>query len=56
MLQPDSEPRPPEDFTRYLATKEPLLVVGGQAINLWALYYEEVTKDLAPFVLRDRFV
>ena len=53
MPQPDSKPRPPEDFSRFLATKDPLLVVGGQAINLWALYYEGVTKDLAPFVSRD---
>ncbi|NBB79779.1 MAG: hypothetical protein GVY36_10080 [Verrucomicrobia bacterium] len=36
-----------------MATKEPLLLVGGQAINLWALYYEGVTKDMAPFVSRD---
>jgi len=31
----DSELRPPEDFSYYLATKEPLLIVGGQAVNLW---------------------
>lgn len=53
MPQPDSKPRPPEDFSRYLATKEPPLLVGGQAVNLWALYYERATKDLAPFVSRD---
>lgn len=53
MALPDSTPRPPEDFSRYLATKEPLLVVGGQAVNLWALLYENKTKDLAPFVSRD---
>ena len=29
------------------------LLVGGQAINLWALYYENRTKNLAPFVSRD---
>jgi hypothetical protein len=27
--------------------------VGGQAVNLWALYYREQTADLAPFVSRD---
>lgn len=53
MATSDSRPRPPEDFARYLATKDPLLVVGGQAINLWALLYEDKTKDLAPFVSRD---
>jgi len=36
-----------------LATPEPLLLVGGQAINLWALHYEERTRELAPFVSRD---
>jgi len=29
------------------------LVVGGQAVNLWALFYAGATKDLAPFVSRD---
>lgn len=28
-------------------------MVGGQAVNLWALYYEKRTKALAPFVSRD---
>jgi hypothetical protein len=36
-----------------LATPEPVLLVGGQAVNLWALYYESRTADLAPFVSRD---
>jgi hypothetical protein len=49
----DSEPRAPEDFSSYLATKEPLLVVGGQAVNLWALFYSKATAELAPFVSRD---
>lgn len=35
-----------------LATPEPVLLVGGQAVNLWALYYESRTADLAPFVSR----
>jgi len=49
----EATPRPPEDFAKALATPEPLLLVGGQAVNLWALYYEERTRDLAPFVSRD---
>jgi hypothetical protein len=50
---PDAELRPPADFAPLLATKEPLLLVGGQAVNLWALYYQDRTADLAPFVSRD---
>ncbi len=46
-------PRPPEDFAPVLASNEPLLLVGGQAVNLWALYYAERTAGLAPFVSRD---
>ena len=45
--------RPPEDFAAVLACDEPLFLVGGQAVNLWALYYRERTADLAPFVSRD---
>jgi len=54
-MSPSSEPgaRPPADFARLLATREPLLLVGGQAVNLWALYYKDRTADLAPFVSRD---
>ena len=52
-LPSDAEPRPPEDFAPLLATKEPVLLVGGQAVNLWALYYENRTAALAPFVSRD---
>lgn len=52
-LPSDAEPRPPEDFASLLATKEPVLLVGGQAVNLWALYYEPHTAQLAPFVSRD---
>ena len=36
-----------------MATQEPLLLVGGQAVNLWALYYEDRTRELTPFVSRD---
>ena len=53
MIPSESEPRPPADFARLLATKEPVLLVGGQAVNLWALYYKDRTADLAPFVSRD---
>jgi hypothetical protein len=49
----DATPRPPEDFSPVLATKEPVLLVGGQAVNLWALYYRERTAGLEPFVSRD---
>lgn len=49
----DAEPRPPEDFAGLLATKQPVLLVGGQAVNLWALYYQSHTAELAPFVSRD---
>lgn len=49
----DATPRPPDDFARVFATPEPLLLVGGQAVNLWALYYADRTRDLAPFVSRD---
>jgi len=52
-LPNDATPRPPADFAQVLATPEPLLLVGGQAVNLWALYYEDRTRDLAPFVSRD---
>ncbi|MBI3884370.1 MAG: hypothetical protein HY302_01370 [Opitutae bacterium] len=52
-LPSDAEPRPPEDFAPLLATKEPVLLVGGQAVNLWAMYYGTRTAALAPFVSRD---
>jgi hypothetical protein len=52
-LPSDAEPRPPGDFAPLLATKVPVLLVGGQAVNLWAMYYETRTAALAPFVSRD---
>jgi hypothetical protein len=52
-LPSDAEPRRPEDFAPLLATKEPVLLVGGQSVNLWAMYYETRTAALAPFVSRD---
>src|ERR1700679_2694865 len=52
-LASDAEARPPVDFASLLATKEPVLLVGGQAVNLWAIYYGARTAALAPFVSRD---
>ncbi|HAP39910.1 MAG TPA: hypothetical protein DCQ94_09140 [Nitrospira sp.] len=49
----DVSPRPPGDFAALLASEEPVLLVGGQAVNLWALYYDKRTAPLAPFVSRD---
>lgn len=52
-LPSDAKPRSPDAFAPFLATKEPVLLVGGQAVNVWALYYEKRTRELAPFVSRD---
>ncbi|MEO6875289.1 MAG: hypothetical protein ABI222_10765 [Opitutaceae bacterium] len=52
-LPADSTPRSPGDFADILATKEPVVLVGGQAVNLWAIYYWEQTAELAPFTSRD---
>ncbi|HZZ19216.1 MAG TPA: hypothetical protein VFE25_07605 [Opitutaceae bacterium] len=49
----DARPRSPSDFSSLLKTQEPTFLVGGQAVNLWALYYRKDTADLAPFVSRD---
>lgn len=49
----NSSPKSPDDFAEVLATKTPLFLVGGQAVNLWALHYQEYTSDLKPFVSRD---
>jgi len=43
----------PEEFADILKLDIPLFLVGGQAVNLWVLYYHEKTYDLAPFVSRD---
>ncbi|HCE43087.1 MAG TPA: hypothetical protein DET40_06040 [Lentisphaeria bacterium] len=50
---PDMNARPPQDFASVLATDGTLFLVGGQAVNLWALYYIGRTSDLSPFVSRD---
>jgi hypothetical protein len=52
-LPSNAEPRSPEDFAALLATPEPVLLVGGQAVNVWAMYYASRTVDFAPFVSRD---
>ena len=52
-LPGDNRPRSPADFAAILATEKPLFLVGGQAVNLWALYYEKRVVSLAPFVSRD---
>ena len=52
-LPSEAKPRPPADFAPMLATAKPLLLVGGQAVNLWALYYQDHTAGLTPFVSRD---
>jgi hypothetical protein len=49
----DALPRSPGDFAPLLAAEKPLLLVVGQAVNLWALYYWERTAELAPFVSHD---
>ena len=49
----EARPRPPADFAALLDTKVPVLLVGGQAVNLWAPYYKDRISDLAPFVSRD---
>ena len=50
----------PKDFQPVFAvtdsSKQPALVVGGQAVNLWALYYlsqEPQLSQLGPFVSKD---
>ena len=48
-----STPHPPEDFAALLAGNKPLFIVGGQAVNLWALYYSDYTSELIPFVSAD---
>lgn len=47
------KPHGPEELAAVLKTQSPVLVVGGQAVNLWALHYYQRTSDLAPFVSRD---
>ncbi len=53
MPELESDARPPDDYAEFLAAERPLTIVGGQAINLWALHYDEETAGLEPFVSRD---
>jgi hypothetical protein len=53
MTKPKDKFHKPDELADLLATKEPLHLVGGQAVNLWALHYWKRTADLAPFVSRD---
>lgn len=50
MPEPVKRSHGPEEFASCLRTPAPVLLVGGQAVNLWALYFGDVTEDLAPFV------
>ncbi len=43
----------PKDFISILSTEEPLFIVGGQAVNIWAFYYYDYTSELQPFVSAD---
>lgn len=43
----------PEAFAPFLRTGQPKLVVGGQAVNIWATIYIEATAHLAPFLSQD---
>lgn len=45
--------RTPDEYASILLSDEPLFLVGGQAVNLWALYYFERTSGLSPFVSND---
>jgi hypothetical protein len=54
MLESDKRPRrPPSDFETILKTAEPVLVVGGQAVNLWALLYSHRVERFSPFTSSD---
>lgn len=53
MPKPARSGHGPDEFASYLKTPTPVLLVGGQAVNLWALYFGDATEDLAPFVSAD---
>jgi hypothetical protein len=44
-----SEPRTPADFSEILAGEESPLIVGGQAVNLWAEIYSPQSAALATY-------
>lgn len=48
------EPRPVEDFAEIFAafrnSEEPILLVGGHAVNVWALsYYDRARSEILPY-------
>ncbi len=48
--------RPPDEFGDILRSPEKPLIVGGQAVNLWAYYYSFTDEQLAkqqPFMSKD---
>src|SRR6478609_5351420 len=49
----DAASRTPDAFGKGLNLPEPVLVVGGQAVNLWAGAYAEQTAGMGPFVSQD---
>ena len=53
MPKHDANTYTPGEFADILKLDVPVFLVGGQAVNLWALYYYDKTYDLAPFVSRD---
>lgn len=53
MAEEEKSSQAPEAVASFLRTKSPVLLVGGQAVNLWALHYRERVAELAPFVSRD---
>lgn len=53
MAEAGKSSQAPEAVASFLRTENPVLLVGGQAVNLWALHYRERVAELAPFVSRD---
>jgi hypothetical protein len=50
------EQRSPDEFAPILASAEQPLVVGGQAVNIWAELYSPAVSaltELAPFTSKD---
>ncbi len=43
----------PADIAFVLETDDPLFLVGGQAVNVWGLYYHQHTVELGPLVSQD---
>ena len=50
------QPRAPAEFAAIIAGDDPPLLIGGQAVNIWAELYVEAAPELAefePFMSRD---